>query len=232
MKDKERGRQGDKEKAPLRSSPCLPLSLSPCLFRGAIILCGGESTRMGRDKASLPFGPDETMLQRVVRLVSEVVPAERIVCVAALDQTLPALPESVRAVRDPERYCGPLAGLATGLPALPDEVDAVFVAGCDAPLIVPAFISRMFDQLDARQIAAPHDGERWHPLSAVYRTNLLRQIESLLAAGKRSLVAVLETADTRRVPTEELRDVDPQLNSLLACNTPADYEAAKFRAGK
>ena len=42
--------------------------------RGAIILCGGASSRMGRDKAWLPFGPDEVMLQRVVRLVGEVVP--------------------------------------------------------------------------------------------------------------------------------------------------------------
>ena len=40
--------------------------------RGAIILCGGKSSRMGRDKATLPFGP-ELMLQRVVRLIGEVV---------------------------------------------------------------------------------------------------------------------------------------------------------------
>jgi molybdopterin-guanine dinucleotide biosynthesis protein A len=181
---------------------------------------------MGRDKSSLPFGPGETMLQRVVRLVSEAVPTEHIVCVAAPDQPLPALPKGVRVVRDAVQHPGPLAGLAAGLKALPAEVAAVFAAGCDAPLLAPAFIARMFDQLGDHQIAAPHDGERWHPLAAVYRTNLLPHIELLLAAGKRSLVAVLEAADTRRVSTEQLRDVDPQLRSLSACNTLADYAAA------
>ena len=42
------------------------------MSRAAIVLCGGRSRRMGRDKASLPFGT-ETLLERVVRIVSEVV---------------------------------------------------------------------------------------------------------------------------------------------------------------
>ena len=201
------------------------------MTRGAIILCGGESSRMGRDKATLPFGPDETMLQRVVRLVSEVVPAERIVCVATPNQQLPDLPPEVQIAYDAVHYQGPLAGLATGLTALQGHADAIFANGCDVPLLVRAFIARMFDLLGDHQIAAPHDGERWHPLAAVYRTNLLSQIDSLLAADKRSLVELLETADTRRVPTEDLRDVDPHLTSLLACNTPTDYQAVLRHAG-
>ena len=57
---------------------------------GAIVLCGGMSRRMGRPKAWLPFGPDEVMLQRVVRLVREVVGP--VVVVAAPEQELPMLP--------------------------------------------------------------------------------------------------------------------------------------------
>jgi len=52
---------------------------------------------MGRDKATLPFGP-ELMLQRVVRLLGEAV--EEIVVVAAPSQELPPLPDSVHIVRD------------------------------------------------------------------------------------------------------------------------------------
>src|SRR3954470_12815150 len=80
---------------------------------GAIILCGGKSSRMGRDKASLPFG-SETMLQRVVRLIGEVVPAETTVVVASATQELPPLPPRIRIVRDEQAYRGPLAGLAVG----------------------------------------------------------------------------------------------------------------------
>ena len=72
---------------------------------------------MGRDKATLPFGPDETILPRVVRLVGEVVPFGRIVCAAAVDQSLPVLPAGVRIAVDRQSGRGPLAGLAAGLEA-------------------------------------------------------------------------------------------------------------------
>jgi molybdopterin-guanine dinucleotide biosynthesis protein A len=197
--------------------------------RGAIILCGGRSTRMGRDKAALPFGRDETILQRVVRLLGIVVPPEHIVCVAAEGQLLPRLPAGVSVVIDRVLDCGPLAGLAEGLAAIENRAEAVFVTGCDAPLLAPAFIERMFTLLGAALIAAPHDSRNWHPLPAVYRTSVLPAAVSLLAAGERSLVALLEVNATRRVSLDELRDVDPELLSLASCNTPADYEAALLR---
>ena len=227
MKDGERRRQGDKENSLTESSPCLPLSLSPCLFRGAIILCGGHSTRMGRDKALLPFGA-ESLLQRVVRIVAEVVPAERIVCVAAQGQTLPALPDGVRIIRDPFPDCGPLAGLATGLQVLDGEVDAAFVCGCDVPLLLPPFIERMFELCGSHQIAVVHDGERSHPLCAVYRSDMRRAAEEILAAGGRSLMALVDACDSIRVTPEQVRDVDSDLRSLAACNTPDEYERLRI----
>ena len=64
---------------------------------GGIVLSGGQSTRMGTSKALLPFG-DETMLQRVVRLLSTVV--DPIVVVAAAGQSLPDLPADVIVTSD------------------------------------------------------------------------------------------------------------------------------------
>ena len=74
-----------------------------------VVLCGGQSSRMGRPKAWLPFG-GEVMLVRVVRLLGEVV--SPLVVVAAPGQDVPALPADVAVVRDPERGRGPLQGLA------------------------------------------------------------------------------------------------------------------------
>jgi molybdopterin-guanine dinucleotide biosynthesis protein A len=193
---------------------------------GAIILCGGRSARMGRDKATLPFGRDETMLRRIVRVVAEVVPCERIVCVAAIDQSLPNLPALVRVLTDPLPFGGPLAGLLTGLATLADEVDAIYATGCDTPLLPPAFVSRMFDLLGDRAAAAPHDGDRWHPLSAVYRTSLLPIVQSLVAAGERRLAALVEQVGARAVSLALVRDVDPELRALAACNTQGEYQAA------
>jgi molybdenum cofactor guanylyltransferase len=64
---------------------------------GAVVLCGGESRRMGVPKAWLPFGP-ERLLQWVVRLVGVV---SRPIVVAAPGQELPELPTGVSIVRDP-----------------------------------------------------------------------------------------------------------------------------------
>ena len=181
---------------------------------------------MGRDKALLPFGPHETMLQRVVRILADAVPSDRIVCVAACDQKLPPLPAAVEIVLDPQPHQGPLAGLAAGLTAISCRADAAFATGCDAPLLTPAIISQMFEHLADNDIAAPHDGQQWHPLAAVYRTSILPQIKALLAAGERSLVALLESSRTGRVSSGQLRNVDPDLASLTACNTPGDYQRA------
>jgi molybdopterin-guanine dinucleotide biosynthesis protein A len=181
---------------------------------------------MGRDKALLPFGPDEVLLQRVVRLVGETVPLGQIVCVAAADQALPKLPDAVQVVRDAEPHHGPLAGLAAGMAAIQRRADAIFLCGCDTPHLALGFAARMFELLADHQIAAPHDGERFHPLAAVYRTDLLPLAESMLAAGERSLVSLLNCCDTRSVPVDEVRDVDPLLASLENCNTPTDFQRA------
>lgn len=181
---------------------------------------------MGRDKALLPVGPNEVLVQRVVRLVSEVVPAEQIVCVAAADQTLPALPSAVQVVRDAEPQQGPLAGLATGVSALATRADMAFVGGCDAPLLVPAFVERMFELLGNTDVAIPRIDGRLHPLAAVYRTHVLPTAESLLSAGARSLHALVERCAARFVSPAELQDVDPDFDTLTLCNTPQEYDAA------
>jgi molybdopterin-guanine dinucleotide biosynthesis protein A len=178
---------------------------------------------MGRDKALLPFGGKETLLERVARRVIEVVPAERVVCVAAEDQSLPPLPDGMQTTRDPEPRRGPLAGLASGIVALEHRADVVFACGCDTPLLKPAFVDRMFDLLGDHQIAAPYDDERSHPLAAVYRTEVLPVALSLLEAGERSLASLLDRCNTRRVSVDVLKDADPELQSLASCNTPADY---------
>src|SRR5947207_12117554 len=106
---------------------------------GGIVLCGGQSKRMGRPKAWLPFA-GELLLPRVVRILGETV--SPIVVVAAVDQELPPLPADVQVVRDEEKGRGPLQGLAAGLAALAGQADAAYASSCDVPLLKPAFISR------------------------------------------------------------------------------------------
>lgn len=196
--------------------------------RGAIILCGGRSSRMGLPKLALPFGP-EVLLQRIVRLVGEV--CAPIVVVAAADQQLPKLPEGLIVVRDRREGRGPLEGLSAGLGALPAEVDAAYATSCDVPLLVPAFVRRMFELLGDHAAAVPTSGGFQHPLAAVYRPGILERVDQLLAAERLRPAFLFDSLDTRRVSEAELVDVDPQLNTLKNLNRPEDYFAALAQAG-
>lgn len=197
--------------------------------RGGIVLCGGQSSRMGRDKATLPFGP-EVMLQRVVRLLGEAV--EEIVVVAAPGQKLPPLPDVIHVVRDHREGRGPLEGLYAGLTEVQGRADAVFATSCDVPLLVPAFVDRMFDLLGEHDIAVPKDDKFHHPLAAVYRAGVvLREVEALLAADRLRPFFLFERCTTLEVPTADLRSVDAKLATLSNLNRPEDYEQALAAAG-
>lgn len=185
---------------------------------------------MGRDKATLPFG-SELMLSRVVRLVSDIVALENIVVVAAPEQTLPALPPAVRIARDERRGRGPLEGLAAGMKTLMGRTDAVYATSCDVPLLMPAFIARMFELLGSHAIAVPCDGDHHHPLAAVYRPVVLPHIQKLLDADRLRPRFLFDEVDTCEVPVKALRAVDPRLDSLMNLNHPGDYRAALAVAG-
>lgn len=190
---------------------------------GGIVLCGGQSSRMGRPKAWLPFG-DELMLPRVVRLLSEVV--SPIVVVAAPEQDVPPLSAGVTIVRDEERGRGPLQGLSAGLRALAGQADAAYLSSCDVPFLRPAFIQRLIDLLGKYAICVPHVGEFHHPLAAVYRLGVTETVERLLAENRMRPVFLFDTVPTRVVQAEELSDVDPTFQSLRNLNMPEDYETA------
>ncbi len=195
---------------------------------GGIILCGGLSTRMGTSKALLPFGA-ETMLQRVVRLLSTVVSPT--VVVAAAEQLLPDLPADVIVTRDEEQGRGPLEGLRAGLKALPETVDSAYVTSCDVPLLVLDFVRRMIDLLADHDIAVMEIDGFPHPLSAVYRRNTLPHVEALLAQNRLRPVFLFDAVRTRRVQPAEMISVDPELLTLRNLNTREDYLAALSIAG-
>jgi molybdopterin-guanine dinucleotide biosynthesis protein A len=190
---------------------------------GGIVLCGGQSKRMGRPKAWLPFA-GELMLPRVVRLLREAV--EPVVVVAAPGQDVPPLPGEVAVVRDEEQGRGPLQGLAAGLAALEGQAEAAYLSSCDVPFLRPAFVRRLIDLLGQHSICVPRVGEYHHPLAAVYRVEVAKAVRRLLAEGRLRPFFLFEAVPTRVVEAAELADVDATLQTLRNLNTPADYAAA------
>jgi molybdopterin-guanine dinucleotide biosynthesis protein A len=197
----------------------MPMSESEAV----IVLCGGRSRRMGRDKWSLPFG-DETLLQRTVRLAREVV--DEVVVVAREGQDVEI---DAPVVRDPAEGFGPLAGLVAGLAAT--EADRVFLTSCDVPFLRPAYVRRMFDLAAGHPLAVPLVDGYHMSTSAVYGREVLPVARGLLAARRLRPFFLLEAFPARIVEPAELLDVDPDLASFRNCNTPEEYGQALAAAG-
>ncbi len=195
----------------------------------AVILCGGESRRMRRSKAWLPFG-NERMLDRVVRLAGTV--ARPIVVVAASGQKLPELAVDVAVVRDPVAGRGPLQGLAAGLAALPDSVELAYATATDVPFLEPRWIGRLVELSDGYDLVIPFVGGYHHPLAALYRRRkVLPAIENLLREDRLRLFLLIGLVKTRIVDESEMRAVDPEYWTLRNLNCPEDYEQALRDAG-
>ncbi len=189
----------------------------------AIILCGGQSRRMGAPKAWLPLG-HETLLQRTVRVLSSV--SRTVIVSAAPGQRLPSLPSDVIIVEDEQPGMGPLQGIACGLAqAAAHGAARAFVAATDMPFLSADLARYMLGKLDTADVAVPVSDERYYPLCAAYRVGAALEVaRELLARGERRPRVLFERLRTREVPLTELREAGFEENVLTNVNTPDDYK--------
>ncbi len=182
-----------------------------------VIVAGGESRRMGRDKATLPGpGGAGTMAEYVVGIVAQ--RCEPVFVMAAPGQPLPAL--QARIIRDDVRGLGPLPATGRGLRAAAEAgARLAFVCAVDMPLLSADVIDdlvRLATETNA-EVVLPWDG-RSHYLAAVYRTDLADRIDALVAAGERKMSALIDASDAQQI-------VLPDSRPLTNVNTDAELRA-------
>ncbi len=194
---------------------------------GGVVLCGGNSSRMGAPKAHLPLD-GESMLERTCRIMASV--AEPVVVVAAPGQRVGHVP-NVQVVRDRVRGCGPLAGLSAGFATLHGRADFALVLSCDLPFATRKCLGRIAQSLENHDAAVPRLAGRPHPLAAVYHLRIRCRIDEALAAGQLRVQDLLATLDTRWITERELADVDPSMKCLHNLNSAADYLALVDQLG-
>ena len=195
--------------------------IADCL---AVILVGGDSRRMGRDKAMIRLDDGDTLLQ----------------CVATRLQTLfPQLALSVRQPRPavdlpqiPDRHpgSGPLAGMAAALAyAQQAGFPWIFAVATDMPFVQPRLIEYLAAyRCHAVDAVVPQVAGHPQPMAAFYATGALSAIQAQLqCAGKRSLRAALERLQVRYVDEAQLQEADPDLHSFFDLDTPQDLAAAE-----
>lgn len=196
----------------------------------AIVLAGGRSSRMGRDKAALVLD-GETLLQRTASALARVV--DEIVIVRAPDQALPPVVVAVPIIEavDPIEGEGPLVGIAAGLDAVSGD-DAIIVA-VDMPFLEPALLRLLVERLrdgDHRWVVPIAEG-RPQPLCSAIVGTALPVVRAHIAAGDRAPMAIGRDLNVLRLPEEQWSRVDPGGRSFVNVNTPEEFEAARAAAG-
>jgi molybdopterin-guanine dinucleotide biosynthesis protein A len=180
----------------------------------AVLLTGGASRRMGRDKATL--------------LVEGTPQAERLLAaLKSIGQPVTVLGrqalEGAAFLSDEEEFGGPLSALARFVPS----EERVFVLSCDLPLFDPRTVEGLRSHLGDADAAVPIlDGWR-QPLCALYRARSFSRLPGLLAEGRRSLMAWLDRIDVVEVEPAKL-GVDPIC--LRSANTPEELESLLARS--
>lgn len=197
--------------------------LAPSPARCAcIVLAGGRSRRMGREKASLPFA-GTTLLAHVIARVRPLVGEVVVVGAAAQVVTI----EGARVLRDPVPDEGPLPALALGLDAI--TMPWAFALGCDTPFVRRSVLRALATEVAGARAAIPRWEGRLQPLVALYHRALAAPLAALVAAGERRLHVVATRADVRIVPAERLAAHDPEGLSFVSLNTPEAYADALRR---
>ena len=201
-----------------------------------VVLAGGRSSRMGTPKAALEWH-GSTLLGRTAGIVARAVNGP-VVVVSAAGQDLPDLPKQATVVEDPRQGKGPVQGIAAGLAALSGQAEAAFISSTDLPFLHPAFIRRVLRVLDERDdtdVALPVARGYPQPLAAAYRVSLAETAERLVKEDRLRPAFLFDECRVERLDDAALKQdpvlaaLDPDLDSVLNVNEPADYRAARAR---
>ncbi len=191
----------------------------------AAVLAGGQSRRMGTDKALLEFD-GVALLSRALQAVSAV--SDDVYVVG----DRPAYHEfGVPVVGDAFPGSGTLGGIATAL--LHARHDHVLVVACDMPLLDPAVLKAMANEPRDYDILVPalaggrsQQGGRqtYETLHAIYTKSCLPAIEARLQHEEYKVIGFFEDVSVRVIDEAWLRSLDPELRSFLNANDPAELE--------
>jgi molybdopterin-guanine dinucleotide biosynthesis protein A len=186
-----------------------------------ILLAGGRSRRMGRDKALLPLpGPEHlTFVEHLSRMLAT--SCTEVVLVARdAEQAAEYAFAGIRTITDETPDVGPLMGLYSGLQAV--TATHALVIAVDMPFVQPAVVRLLLSQPLDDALLVPVVNGFQQVLLAVYPRSILPVVAERLRAGRRDPRSLLEVARVRSIDEAQLRAVDPQLRSFMNINTPEE----------
>jgi molybdenum cofactor guanylyltransferase len=187
-----------------------------------VLLAGGKSRRMGRDKRLLAVGA-ETLFGRSLAALRSVF--YRVLVVVAQDS--PSIETDATVLRDLIPDCGSLGGLYTGLKQA--DADWVFAVACDMPFLDSEVIKRFIEFKGEADVIMAKLDQGLQPMHALYHRNCVPIIERLLHAGELKIQRLADdpALRVRLVLPDELPLLDQDARAFYNINTPDDLEAAR-----
>jgi molybdopterin-guanine dinucleotide biosynthesis protein A len=185
-----------------------------------IILAGGRSSRMGRDKSQLPWEKTD-LLNTIIEKVG--VACDDIVVVSNQPRNLAR--KDVRVVADIFSGTGPMVGIHAGLTSA--RYPYAFVTACDMPYIVPQAIQFLHNEaLAGWDIVVPTNGDHFEPMSCCYGKTCLPVIETVLKQGSRCILDIFPLVRLKTIAEQHFLQFDADLKMFMNINTMAEYERA------
>ncbi|MBT1076341.1 bifunctional molybdenum cofactor guanylyltransferase MobA/molybdopterin-guanine dinucleotide biosynthesis adaptor protein MobB [Geobacter grbiciae] len=184
-----------------------------------VILVGGRSRRMGRDKALIPLG-GKPLVERVIDAFRPLF--ERTLLVGDRGERFASYGLPVF----PDIHPGSaLGGLYTGL--VRAGTPHVFVSACDVPWPDPRVIARLCSLREGFDVVVPRTVGGSEPLFAVYGTGCLPAMERMLREGNYRIYDFYPEVRTRYVEQAELADLVTPARTFVNVNTPEEFETIR-----
>uniref|UniRef100_A0A831UCR1 Multifunctional fusion protein n=1 Tax=Geobacter metallireducens TaxID=28232 RepID=A0A831UCR1_GEOME len=205
----------DESRAGLRPARSTP---APHRIPGVtgVILAGGQSRRMGSNKALLPYKGGR-FIEAIHRQLAEIF--DEVLLVTNSPEQYDFLP--CRKVRDIHPGMGALAGIHAGL--FHASNPAVFVVACDMPYLNGDLVRHLAAKADPEGVLVPESPRGVEPLHAVYGKGCLAAIETTLLSGERRIISFFGRTSVNRVSAGQVAFFDPNFDTFSNINTPGDY---------
>lgn len=183
-----------------------------------VVLAGGHSRRMGRDKALLPLGAS-SLLQRVMDVAAPLSDQRLLVTNSPTSHAAFAWPQKADIAPDK----GPLGGLFTALTHA--KTDHLLLLACDLPYLNTPFLRFLYQQIDdEHQAFVPDSREGLQPLCAIYSRSILASVGQAIDLNLLGMRRLLATLNIRAIPAVQWQPYDPEDRLFTNLNTPEDYQ--------
>ena len=197
--------------------------MTHCMNVTGVVLAGGRSRRLGRDKAVELVG-GEPLISRVIGRMSEVAD-EIVVVVNGIERAseLP-LPQDAIVVVDAYPDKGSLGGIFSGLRA--GREDWAMVVACDMPFVNVALLKHILGQREECDAVVPILDGRPEPIHAAYSKVCLPAIEKKILADDLKIAGFFDDVRVKFVGQIDVEKLDPDRLSFFNINTEQDLKKA------